>query len=165
MAGQLNHKPKLTDPIRFLGELLRTWHLSQTDAVPLLGMEESDRTYVDDLLHGVAKLRGRDVKFRIACLFRVREALAVRFRDQKMENEWLREPHAALLGHSPMDCLLEGSMENLFRVKKYVETFVREQDVTARLNEVYRDLPAHQSSDVMAAGLETLRNSTRDDSW
>ena len=41
----------------------------------------------------------------------------------------------------------------------------RQQAVTERLNAVYSDLPARQSQDAMDAGLESLRNLTRDDSW
>ncbi|MCY4484653.1 MAG: ChpI protein [Spirochaetaceae bacterium] len=41
----------------------------------------------------------------------------------------------------------------------------RQQDVTERLNAVYRDLPARQPHGIMDTGLESLRNLTRDDSW
>ena len=41
----------------------------------------------------------------------------------------------------------------------------RQQNATERLNAVYRDLSARQSRDVMDAGLESIRNLTRDDSW
>ena len=41
----------------------------------------------------------------------------------------------------------------------------RQQAVTERLNAVYADRPARQTRDAMDAGLESLRNLTRDDSW
>ena len=41
----------------------------------------------------------------------------------------------------------------------------RQQAVTERLNAVYTDRPARQTRDAMDAGLESLRNLTRDDSW
>lgn len=41
----------------------------------------------------------------------------------------------------------------------------RQQNVTERLNAVYRDLPPRQLQDAMDVGLEKLRNLTRDDSW
>lgn len=114
-------QPRLTGPIMFVRILLRTWRLSQTDAIPLLGLEESDSSYAEDLLSGRVALRGRDVKDRIAYLFRIRKTLSALFGDEEVENEWLREPHAALNGKTPMDRLLEGSMENLLLVKEYVE--------------------------------------------
>ena len=41
----------------------------------------------------------------------------------------------------------------------------RQQNVTERLNAVYRDLPPRQLQNAMDVGLEKLRNLTRDDSW
>ena len=111
---------RLTGPIQFLVKLLKTWNLSRADAIPLLGLED-ERAYAKDLLAGRARLRGRDLKHRIACLFRIRKTLYALFRDEKVENDWLREPHDALDGQRPMDVMLEGSMENLLLVKEYVE--------------------------------------------
>lgn len=54
-------------------------------------------------------------------LFRIRKTLYSLFRDEKAENDWLREPHDALDGQKPIDIMLEGSMENLLLVKEYVE--------------------------------------------
>ena len=114
-------QPGLTGPIMFVRILLRTWGLSRTDAIPLLGLEKSDSSYARDLLNGRVTLRGRDIKDRIAYLFRIRKTLSALFRDEEVENEWLREPHNALDGQNPMALLLEGSMENLLLVKEYVE--------------------------------------------
>lgn len=115
------YQPRLTGPIQFLVKLLKTWNLSRADAIPLLGLEETERAYAENLLTGRARLRGRDLKHRIACLFRIRKTLYALFRDEKVENDWLREPHDALDGQRPMDVMLEGSMENLLLVKEYVE--------------------------------------------
>lgn len=113
---------RLPGPIQFLGKLLDTWQLGQSDAIPLLGLEEADSSYVSDLFDGRVTVRGRDLKHRIAYLFRIRKTLSALFQSVEVENEWLREPHDALNGHTPMDRLLEGSMENLLLVKEYVET-------------------------------------------
>ena len=102
-------------------QLLRTWHLTQDDAIPLLGLERTDLPYVVDLFDGRVTVRGRDVKHRIAYLFRIRKTLSSLFRNVEVENDWLREPHETLNGQIPMDLLLEGSMENLLMVKEYVE--------------------------------------------
>ena len=114
-------RARLSGPIQFLKQLLRTWHLRKGDAIPLLGLEEADLPYVVDLLEGRVAVRGRDVKHRIACLFRIRKTLSSLFRNVEVENDWLREPHETLNGQIPMDLLLEGSMENLLMVKEYVE--------------------------------------------
>ena len=113
---------RLSGPVQFLDKLLETWRLTTLDAVPLLGLEQSDMRYVADLLHGRVTLKGRDVEDRIGYLFRIRKTLSALFRSEDVENEWLREPHAALNGQTPLERLLEGSMENLLLVKEYVET-------------------------------------------
>lgn len=112
---------RLTGPLQFLEKLLETWELEHRDAIPLLGLEETDLSYISDLFSGHATVRGRDVKHRIAYLFRIRKTLSSLFMDVEVENEWLRESHETLNGQTPMDLLLEGSMENLLLVKEYVE--------------------------------------------
>ena len=44
------------------------------------------------------------------------------FRDQDVENEWLRAPHSSLHGKSPLALLSNGSAEDLLIVKEYVDT-------------------------------------------
>ena len=112
---------RLSGPIWFVEKLLKTWRLDRSDAVPLLGLEPSDLSYATDVFAGRATLRGRDAKDRIAYLFRIRKTLSALFRDEDVENEWLRERHEMLDDKAPMDLLLDGSMENLLLVKEYVE--------------------------------------------
>ena len=69
----------------------------------------------------IADSHGRDVRDRIAHLFRIRESLHSLFRDLEVENEWLREPHDVLEGKSPMSLMVGGSMEDLLLVKEYVD--------------------------------------------
>ena len=112
---------RLSGPIWFVEKLLKTWRLELGDVVPLLGLEPSDLSYATDVFAGRATLRGRDAKDRIAYLFRIRKTLSALFRDEDVENEWLRERHEMLDDKAPMDLLLDGSMENLLLVKEYVE--------------------------------------------
>ena len=114
------YQPRLTGPIQFLRKLLNTWRLSQADAVCLLGLDEFDSSFVDALLNGRVGLRSRDFKDRIAYLFHIRKTLSALFRDETVENDWLREPHDALDKQTPMDIMLEGSMESLLLMKEYV---------------------------------------------
>ena len=114
---------RITGPVRFVVKLLTTWELKPEveSACTLLGFESSEATYVRDILEGRATLRGRDVKDRIAHLFRIRTLLSSLFRDDAVENEWLREPRDILNGKAPMELLMEGSMENLLLVREFVE--------------------------------------------
>ena len=120
VAGR-SPQARLTGPIRFLGELIKTWGLTQADATILLGLEVTDQAYVNNLLRGHVRLRGRDTKDRIAYLFRIRKTLSALFRNEDVENKWLRDHHDLLDKQAPMTLLLEGSMENILLVKEYVE--------------------------------------------
>ena len=114
-------KERLTGLVQFISKLLKTWQLDTKDAVPLLGHEPSEMSYVLDLLNGRTALKGRDTKDRIVYLFHIRKTLSALFLSEEDENKWLRKPHPALEGQTPMQRLLEGSMENLLLVKEFVE--------------------------------------------
>ena len=120
-AGQ-GQTARLTGPVQFLSKLLEHWRLDPGQAVGLLGFDRSDAEYVRSLLAGRERLRGRDVRDRIACLYGIRKSLRFLFRDLETENAWLREPHELLDDESPMDLVLGGSMENLLIVRDYVDT-------------------------------------------
>ena len=108
-------------PIRLFDKILKTWQLCESDAIPLLGLEPSDKDYIAEVLAGRRVLRGRDANDRIAYLIQIRMALFAWLRDEAEENSWLRESQSTLDGQVPMELLLEGSMENLLLVKEYVD--------------------------------------------
>ncbi len=70
-------------------------------------------------MNGYGILSGCDVRDRIACLLEIRGTLSGLFKDQDVENDWLREPHSMLNDQKPLDLLLEGSIENLLLVRDY----------------------------------------------
>ena len=113
---------RLTGPIQFMRNLLKTWKLKPDDAAPLLGFEQSDQIYVRDLLRGRAVLTGRDVKDRITYLLHIRMTLSALFRSEDVENQWLREQHSMLDNQTPICLLLDGGMEKLLLIKEYVDT-------------------------------------------
>ena len=108
-------------PIQLFNAILKTWRLDESHAILLLGLEPSDRGYAADLLAGRKVIKGRDIKDRLAYLIQIRMTLSGWFRNEAVENEWLREPQKLLDGKVPMELLLEGSMENLLLVKEYVQ--------------------------------------------
>ena len=112
---------RLSGPVQFVLKLLDYWRLSRDDAVTLLGFDSTDSDYVKDILSGMASLRGRDVRDRIAHLFHIWTTLSSLFRDRDVENDWLRESHALLDEQSPLNLLLGGAMEDLLLVKEYVD--------------------------------------------
>ena len=125
-AVQPLFRARKSGPVRFIEMLLVAWRLQQHDAVPLLGFQPSevaDVAYVRAILDGRFPLVGHDIKDRIAFLLVIRSTLSEMFRDEGVENEWLREAHPALDGLAPMALLLDGHMENLLIVKDYVDEF------------------------------------------
>jgi hypothetical protein len=110
-----------TGPVRFMQKLLQDWRLDEKAACLLLGFEESEASYVRDLLSGRASLRGRDVKHRIVLLLQIRETLDSLFRSLDVENDWLREPQQQLENRSPMNLLMEGTFTSILRAKEFVD--------------------------------------------
>jgi uncharacterized protein (DUF2384 family) len=113
---------RLTGPVQFIVKLLDSWRLEPDKAAVLLGLKESGKGHVERILSGHVPLSGRDAKDRIVHLFHIRRTLSALFQDREVENEWLREPRSLFHDKSPMDLLLEGSMENLLLLREYVET-------------------------------------------
>lgn len=112
---------RLTGPVQFLSKLISLWNLERDAACTLLGYEKSDHDYVGAILSGMTSFRGRDANERVTNLFKIRSALSSIFRDLKVENEWLRESQKVLGDQTPLQLILEGSMENLLRVRLLVE--------------------------------------------
>lgn len=108
-------------PIQLFDAILKTWQLDESHAIVLLGLDPDDQGYAADLLAGRKVIKGRDIKDRLAYLIQIRMTLSGWFRNETVENEWLREPQKLLDGKVPMELLLEGSMENLLLVKEYVQ--------------------------------------------
>jgi len=115
------YRAHVTGPVRFLSNLLESWQLEATQAIVLLGLDPGDEPYAGAVLTGRAPLKGRDAKDRIAHLYQIRKTLSALFRDESVENEWLREPHTLLNERSPMELMMEGSMEHLLLVREYVD--------------------------------------------
>ena len=110
-------------PVQFILKLLLTWKLETEHAAVLLGLEDRNRAL--RILNGSEPLVGRDIKDRIGHLYQIRRTLWSLFQDEIVENEWLREPHSLIHNMTPMELLLEGSMESLLIFREYVESLAR----------------------------------------
>ncbi len=120
-AGRSPYRSRVTGPVQVLKKLLGVWNLKASEATILLGLDRDDASYAKALLAGRTTLKGRDLSDRIVHLFEIRKTLSALFRDEDVENQWLREQHAMLDGRAPLELMLEGSMENLLLVREYVE--------------------------------------------
>lgn len=111
----------MVGPILLVSKILNTWRLGEWERARLLGLGGSDQASIEEFLSGNATTIRRDTKDRIAYLIQIRSTLFSLFRDESVENEWLREPNEMLEGHSPLDQMLEGSMESLLLVRDFCD--------------------------------------------
>ncbi len=112
----------LSGLVAFFIVLLRRWKLDWSEGATLLGFtEESEKAIAEAVLRGDRPLEGRDLRDRISCLFQIHKTLTFLFRDLEVENQWLREAHRLLDNKSPMELMLQGSMEEILLVKEYVD--------------------------------------------
>ena len=121
IARGVDAKP-LSGLVVFFLKLLERWQLSKPEGAALLGFGESGELLVaEQILRGDRPLEGRDLRDRIAHLLQIHKTLGSLFRDLEVENQWLREPHGILGGRSPLELMLQGSMEDLLLAKEYVD--------------------------------------------
>lgn len=118
--GESLPRGRITGPVKFLAKLQEAWELEDRHLSVLLGLDESEKETVSKLLNGTITLKGRDAKDRVGYLLEIRQKLSSLFRDMDNERRWLREPQSILEGKSPLDLLLEGSMQNLIRLHALV---------------------------------------------
>ena len=111
----------MVGPIRLVSKILNTWRLGERERARLLGLGEFDQASIEEFLSGNSTTIRRDTKDRLAYLIQIRSTLFSLFRDESVENEWLREPNEMLEGHSPLDQMLEGSMESLLLVRDFCD--------------------------------------------
>ena len=102
--------------------LVKVWRLGERDTARILGFSQKDDAHVASILAGEIHLRDRDVLERIAHLLWIQVTLSSLFREPDTENDWLRESHSQLGDRTPMDLLLDGSMEDLLTVRDYVDS-------------------------------------------
>ena len=108
-------------PTQLIHKIFESWNLEMRDKAALLGLEESDQHLAKEFLAGKSTISGRDIKDRIACLILIKSTLYSLFRNEGVENEWLRETHGLLGDRAPLGLLLEGSMENILLVKEFCD--------------------------------------------
>ncbi len=114
--------PKRNGVVQFVLRLLECWGLKERDAVCLLGYDPTTQSeHVDSILDGHEEMLEKEARERVSHLFWIFASIRSLFRDVKVENAWLREPHSKLDNQSPMSMLLNGSMKDLLLVREYVD--------------------------------------------
>lgn len=93
------------------------WSLSKDEQEILLGGQVGALS-----LTGRLSTVSRDMKDRIGYVVAISLGLGILF-DENIQSEkrWLRQPNKKLQGKSPLDYMLEGSMQNVFTINDIVE--------------------------------------------
>lgn len=113
---------RLTGPIRFFVELCDEWELSQLECLILLGFEGlGDIDQYERLVSGMATLRGRDLKDRIAILLSIQSTLSGWLPDEKDIRTWLRTESDELENASPVDVMCRGSIADLLHIQHFAD--------------------------------------------
>ena len=105
--------------IVLLQRVMIRWGFDDREAACLIGYE--DPSWMRSLYGGLSSLRTRDEKDRLRAVLRIATDLLSLYRDEAEIGAWLREKKRQLGGESAYDLMMEGSMENLLRVKQFIE--------------------------------------------
>ena len=104
--------------IVLLQRVMARWAFDDREAARLIGYE--DAGWMRSLYTGRSSLRTRDEKDRVRAVLRMATDLQALYRQEAEIRAWLREPKKLLGGASAYDLMMEGSMENLLRLKQFI---------------------------------------------
>jgi hypothetical protein len=99
-------------------KIMDDWNFNDQEAATLLGFEAASD--IDEIYMGRKPVRHRDANDRLRAVLRIAADLDALFHEVVAIRDWLSEPQRDLGGATPRSLLIEGSMENLLRVKHYV---------------------------------------------
>jgi hypothetical protein len=119
LAGQTAQFVRAPGHIVLFEKIMQVWGIGDSEAAVLLGLEDS--RVVRQLLRGVTTLRNRDPKDRLRYIIQIHADLQALLRDDNAEKQWMRARKALLDDASPLEVMLRPQMENLVRVRQFVE--------------------------------------------
>ena len=114
---------RVMGPVTFLAHLRKSWQLMTMDICVLLGFERERVHEVKEILEGHKGLVGRDATDRLAILSQIDRSLDKHLSDHWCSKAlWLAIFRSPRFGRarSPLDLLMEGSMENLLLLRDEV---------------------------------------------
>ncbi len=110
----------LDGPEELFAKIVAAWQVEQS-AEKLLGANTGDRRRVKDILSGYDRLKSRDEKDRVGELFRIFAFVHSLFRTRENELAFMHTRQDAL-GGTPLSLILEGSFDNLRKVRQFVQS-------------------------------------------
>ena len=105
---------------RALPVLFARWGLTDAEAATLLG-GLSTKT-LQRWRDGAGGRVGRDLADRMSNLLGIHKALRLIFADPARGYAWIRKPNAAFDGASALEVMLRGGMEDILRVRRYLDS-------------------------------------------
>ena len=111
---------RLDGPEELFAKIVAAWQVEQF-AEKLLGANAGDKWRVKGILSGYVRLKSRDEKDRVGELFRIFAFVHSLFRTRENELAFMHTRQDAL-GDTPLSLILEGSFENLRKVRQFVQS-------------------------------------------
>lgn len=106
---------------RAIVRLFGHWRLSDADAAALLGLAPS--TFGRWKAGEVGPIDG-ETRIRLFHLLGIHRALTILFVEPRRRNDWMSAPNAAFGGRSALDVLRGGTLDDVVRVRHYVDAEV-----------------------------------------
>ena len=110
----------LDGPEELFAKIVAAWQVEQF-AEKLLGANAGDKRRVKGILSGYDRLKSRDEKDRVGELFRIFAFVHSLFRTRENELAFMHTEQDAL-GGTPLSLILEGSFDNLRKVRQFVQS-------------------------------------------
>ncbi len=105
---------------RTVGVIFARWGVSDVDAAVILG-GISPKTYRRwrDKEYGRVN---RDLADRMSYILGIHKALRIIFAEPAQGCRWMSQPNARFAGRTPLQLLLRGGMEDLQRLRRYLDS-------------------------------------------
>ena len=126
MPDALSRDPSKTSETaaRVFSNIVELWGLRQTEAMTLLGYDESNRsTYYKWKRDPAGSRLSKEKLERLSYIFGIYKALQILLPQPASADAWLKKPnHAPLFGgNSALDRMLSGNVADLYEVRRYLD--------------------------------------------
>jgi hypothetical protein len=105
---------------RTVGAVLGRWGVTDVDAAVILG-GISPKTY-RRWRDGEYGRVNRDLADRMSYILGIHRALRIIFAEPAQGYRWMQQPNARFAGQTPLQLLLRGGMEDLRRLRRYLDS-------------------------------------------
>ncbi|WP_155774095.1 MbcA/ParS/Xre antitoxin family protein [Rhodovulum sp. MB263] len=120
-APGVGYSPEETAALqRAVLNLMERWGVRDEDAATLLG-GLSVKTYRRWRAGDYGRV-GRDLADRMSNLLGIHKALRILFQEPARGYAWVTKPNEAFGGRSPLDVMRQGGMDDLQRVRAYLDS-------------------------------------------